>query len=182
MGQRARDYPATCTRHEIRQPEPRVQRRPPGGCAAARAPVYYNDGRGNPEQIRTSRRRPPRSTSRPELSTLRAAAFGRDPRDSRLHLYRRTLMQIPALGIAVAAASFALIPVAARQHAEYAAHMNASAETPPNLSHASGTVTLSITGTELHYMITVGGLSGSATAAHIHDDANGVAEPLSPPT
>ena len=86
-------------------------------------------------------------------------------------------MQIPALGIAVAAASFALIPVAARQHAEYAAHMNASAETPPNLSHASGTVTLSITGTELHYMITVGGLSGPATAAHIHVGAPGVAGP-----
>ena len=86
-------------------------------------------------------------------------------------------MQIPALGIAVAAASFALIPVAARQHAEYAAHMNASAETPPNLSHASGTVTLSITGTELHYMITAGGLSGPATAAHIHVGALGVAGP-----
>ncbi len=77
-------------------------------------------------------------------------------------------MQIPTLGIVTAAALFALVPIAARQHAEYTAHMNASQETPPNMSHASGTVTLTVSGSELHYMVTVGGLSGPATAAHIH--------------
>jgi hypothetical protein len=86
-------------------------------------------------------------------------------------------MQIPALGIVTAVAAFALLPIAGRQHAEYAAHMNASLETPPNMSHASGTVTLSVSGNELHYMVTVGGLSGPATAAHIHVGAPGVAGP-----
>ncbi len=88
-------------------------------------------------------------------------------------------MRMPTLGIA---AAVALFPVwngspAARQHAEYSAHMNASAETPPNMSHASGTVTLTVSGNELHYMVTVGGLSGPATAAHIHVGAPGVAGP-----
>jgi hypothetical protein len=88
-------------------------------------------------------------------------------------------MRMPTLGIA---AAVALFPVwngspAAKQHAEYSAHMNASEETPANMSHASGTVTLTVSGNELHYMVTVGGLSGPATAAHIHVGAPGVAGP-----
>jgi hypothetical protein len=88
-------------------------------------------------------------------------------------------MQIPALGIAAAITAFAVwsAPTVARQHAEYTAHMNASLETPPNTSHASGTVTLTVSGSELHYVVTVGGLSGPATAAHIHVGAPGVAGP-----
>jgi hypothetical protein len=81
------------------------------------------------------------------------------------------------------AAAVLLVPVwnspakTARQAGEYSAQMTGSLETPPNTAAGQGTVTLTISGGKLHYMITVGGLSGPATMAHIHVGKPGVAGP-----
>ncbi len=50
----------------------------------------------------------------------------------------------------------------------YVANMTGASETPANSVTGTGTATLVLTGTRLRYSVTVLGLSGPATAAHIH--------------
>jgi uncharacterized protein (TIGR03118 family) len=68
----------------------------------------------------------------------------------------------------------------------FTALLNAQSEVPTNSSTASGTAALSLEGTTLNYYISFSGLSGPATAAHIHAPAtpvlsSGVLVPLNPP-
>ncbi|MES2304276.1 MAG: CHRD domain-containing protein [Gemmatimonadota bacterium] len=60
---------------------------------------------------------------------------------------------------------------------EFVANMTSSQETPANSSGATGTATFHVADNKLHYVVRVNGLSGSATAAHIHVGAAGVAGP-----
>ena len=89
-------------------------------------------------------------------------------------------MQLRILGIA---ASVAVLtgwsgPAAAPpQSVKYTAKMNGATETPPNTEKATGTATLTIARGQLRYTITVQGLSGPATAAHIHLGKVGVSGP-----
>ena len=89
-------------------------------------------------------------------------------------------MKYPILGIAASVALLAAWShpaTAPRQSVTYTAHMTAAMETPANTSKGTGTATLTLTGDQLHYTITVEGLSGPATAAHIHAGKAGVAGP-----
>ena len=89
-------------------------------------------------------------------------------------------MELRILGIA---ASVALLtawsgPAAApQQSVTYTAQMNGTAATPANTEKATGTATLTLAGNQLRYTITVQGLSGPATAAHIHLGKVGVSGP-----
>ena len=77
----------------------------------------------------------------------------------------RTLT-LTAAAVAIAAwGSEKLLPYPAT---EYRAELNGIMETPPNQSRATGTATLTLLGNELQYKIIVHGLSGAATAAHVH--------------
>ncbi len=59
----------------------------------------------------------------------------------------------------------------------YVAHMIGASETPPNGAAGTGTATLTLDGTRLRYSVTVHGLRGPATAAHIHVGKVGAAGP-----
>jgi CHRD domain len=63
------------------------------------------------------------------------------------------------------------------QGVHYLATMNASSETPPNSSGATGAATFILNGNELHFELTVSGLSGAATMAHVHVGAKGASGP-----
>lgn len=63
------------------------------------------------------------------------------------------------------------------QAVKYTAKMDGAAETPANMEKGTGTATLTVNGNKLHYMITVHGLSGPATAAHIHVGKKGASGP-----
>ncbi|HEY4321962.1 MAG TPA: CHRD domain-containing protein [Gemmatimonadales bacterium] len=65
----------------------------------------------------------------------------------------------------------------AARSVNYVARMNGAQETPANNTKATGSATLSLDGTKLHYSVEVHDLSGPATAAHIHVGATGVAGP-----
>jgi Cu/Zn superoxide dismutase len=64
-----------------------------------------------------------------------------------------------------------------QQSLKYAAQMNGAAATPPNAEKATGTATMTLANNQLRYTITVNGLSGPATAAHIHVGKLGVSGP-----
>jgi Cu/Zn superoxide dismutase len=66
---------------------------------------------------------------------------------------------------------------APQQSVKYTAKMNGATETPPNTEKAMGTATLTLAGNQLRYTITLQGLSGPATAAHIHLGKVGVSGP-----
>jgi len=59
----------------------------------------------------------------------------------------------------------------------WTAAMTATAETPATNSKGTGTATFSLKGNKLEYKLTAKGLTGPATAAHIHVGAAGVAGP-----
>ena len=86
-------------------------------------------------------------------------------------------MQHPVLGIAVSIAALVAWsgPAAAQDLVNYTVQMNGAAATPPNREPSTGTATFILSGTQLRYAITVQGLSGPATAAHIHLGRVGVA-------
>jgi Cu/Zn superoxide dismutase len=89
-------------------------------------------------------------------------------------------MELRFLGFVASAALLAgwSGPAAApQQSVKYAAKMNSGSETPANTEKATGTATLTLAGSQLRYTITVQGLSGPATAAHIHVGKVGVAGP-----
>lgn len=59
----------------------------------------------------------------------------------------------------------------------YVAHMTAAAETPPTGATGTGTATLVLEGNRLRYTVTVHGLTGPATMAHIHVGKAGASGP-----
>ena len=66
---------------------------------------------------------------------------------------------------------------AARQAVTYKAQLNGASETPATNSTATGTATFTVQGNRMHYVLTVLGLSGPATMAHIHVGAKGKSGP-----
>ena len=92
-------------------------------------------------------------------------------------------MKIQTLGLAVSLVAIGAWSVpahpapAAPQAVRYEAHMNGASETPANTSAATGSATFVLTGHRLRYTVTVIGLSGPATAAHIHVGAAGASGP-----
>jgi Cu/Zn superoxide dismutase len=89
-------------------------------------------------------------------------------------------MELRILGIAASVAVLAGWSgpaTAPQQSVKYTAKMNGVTETPPNTEKATGTATLTLAGNQLRYTITVQGLSGPATAAHIHLGKVGVSGP-----
>jgi hypothetical protein len=64
-----------------------------------------------------------------------------------------------------------------QQSVKYTAQMNGGMETPANTEKATGTASLTLVGNQLRYSISVQGLSGPATAAHIHVGKPGVSGP-----
>jgi len=85
-------------------------------------------------------------------------------------------MEMRILGIMAAAVLVAAWNAPSSTHpsrTNYTAQLNGAMEIPPNTSKATGTATFSLEGNELHYMVTVHGLSGPASAAHIHAGKSG---------
>jgi hypothetical protein len=76
-------------------------------------------------------------------------------------------------GAVVLVAAWTTVP----RSTDYVAQMSASQETPANNTRGSGTATISIDGTKMHYSVDVKDLSGAPTMAHIHVGARGVAGP-----
>jgi hypothetical protein len=65
----------------------------------------------------------------------------------------------------------------AARSVNYTARMNGAQETPANNTKATGSASLSLDGTKLHYSVEVHNLSGAPTGAHIHVGAMGIAGP-----
>jgi CHRD domain len=86
-------------------------------------------------------------------------------------------MKFRTLGLAASLVAIGAWSAPVRQAVHYHAQMNASSETPPNMSKATGTASFVLTGNSLHYTVTVHGLSGPATMAHIHVGAMGKSGP-----
>ncbi len=59
----------------------------------------------------------------------------------------------------------------------YVAQLSGAAETPPTGVTGTGTATLVLNGSQLHYTVVVKGLSGPATMAHIHVGKVGASGP-----
>ena len=72
--------------------------------------------------------------------------------------------------IVVAALAFAIALAANSESskAKFGATLKGASETPPVETKATGTATFTASGTSVEYKITASGLSGDATAAHIH--------------
>ncbi|HEY3935601.1 MAG TPA: CHRD domain-containing protein [Gemmatimonadales bacterium] len=85
-------------------------------------------------------------------------------------------VRIAALGLAAALTARLAHPASA-QSITYTAQMTGAQETPATTSTATGTATLTLIGSRLHYTVTVHNLSNTATAAHIHVGATGVGGP-----
>src|SRR5216683_5128156 len=61
---------------------------------------------------------------------------------------------------------------------KFGAKLNGASETPPVDTKATGTATLTVSGTSVAYKVTASGLSGNATAAHIHLGSTTAAGPV----
>lgn len=72
--------------------------------------------------------------------------------------------------VLIAALTFATALVAYGEgpKGKFGATLKGSNETPPVDTKATGTATITVSGTLVEYKITASGLSGNATAAHIH--------------
>jgi hypothetical protein len=97
------------------------------------------------------------------------------------------ISRLVPLGIA-AAIALAGFAASAQQAVVYKAHLTAKDEVPPNASTGTGdgTFTLNPATKDLTWVVTFTGLSGPATAAHIHGPAAagvnaGVVVPFDPP-
>ena len=80
------------------------------------------------------------------------------------------------LGLAAGAVMIAAWVPASRS-VTYVARMTGAQETPANNTKGTGTATFTLDGTKLGYVVTIDGLSGPPTMAHIHIGAMGVAGP-----
>ena len=67
---------------------------------------------------------------------------------------------------------------ATQQPIVYASVMNGSNEVPARATTATGTATYTLLGNTLSYVVTVSGLTGPATASHIHSGASAVSGPV----
>lgn len=99
-------------------------------------------------------------------------------------VYRRSLRPLPLLVLAaMLAAMVAAIPVSAGGLiVELNATLTGDQEVPPSGATATGAATVTIdtaaaSGSQLCYDLVVSGLTGAATAAHIHEGAVGTAPP-----
>lgn len=92
-------------------------------------------------------------------------------------------MKFRTLGLAVSLVAIGAWSAPARrapasaQAVRYEAQMNAASETPANTSTATGMAMFTLSGNHLSYHVTVKGLSGPATMAHIHVGAKGASGP-----
>ena len=73
----------------------------------------------------------------------------------------------------LAALSLLALPSFAFGQAHFSAHLSGSQENPPVAGGGSGTASLTLTDKGLQYFITVQGLSGPITGAHIHSGERG---------
>ncbi len=60
----------------------------------------------------------------------------------------------------------------------FGATLKGASETPPVSANATGTATFTVSGTSVNYKITASGLSGNATAAHIHVGSSTASGPV----
>lgn len=74
----------------------------------------------------------------------------------------------------LAAVCLLALPSLTFAQAHFSAHLSGTQENPPVAGGGSGTASLTLTEKGLQYFITVQGLSGAITAAHIHSGARGV--------
>lgn len=86
------------------------------------------------------------------------------------------ILGLAASVVAVTAWSTPIHPTPASA-TSYTAYMNGANETPANKTTGTGTATFVLDGNRLRYTITVLGLSGPATMAHIHVGKAGVSGP-----
>jgi len=85
---------------------------------------------------------------------------------------RQLLARRSILGFSIAgAALFALTSRARAAATSFKADMNASSEVPPNTTSGTGSATVTLDGNKITWNVTFTGLSGPATAAHIHGPA-----------
>jgi len=78
------------------------------------------------------------------------------------------------LGYCIAGANGALFALTSRARAAsttFKADMKASSEVPPNTTTGTGSATVTLDGDKITWNVTFSGLSGPATAAHIHGPA-----------
>ncbi len=68
----------------------------------------------------------------------------------------------------VAAMALAACGGSSNNTTKYAATLNGVSETPPVATSGTGNATFTVSGTMVTYSITASGLSGNATASHIH--------------
>jgi Cu/Zn superoxide dismutase len=80
--------------------------------------------------------------------------------------------------LTVAVAALALAAADDSSKNKFGATLKGASETPPVTGNASGTATFTVSGTSVSYKITAAGLSGNATAAHIHVGPSTVAGPV----
>ncbi|HEY5063840.1 MAG TPA: CHRD domain-containing protein [Xanthobacteraceae bacterium] len=87
---------------------------------------------------------------------------------------RQTFARRSILGYCIAGASAALVAFTSRARAAtttFKADMKPSSEVPPNTTAGSGSATVTLDGDKISWNVTFSGLSGPATAAHIHGPA-----------
>ncbi|HVA57039.1 MAG: CHRD domain-containing protein [Gemmatimonadaceae bacterium] len=87
------------------------------------------------------------------------------------------LLAIAASALAVSGWATPTHPVRPAPPVTYVAHMTGASETPATTVTGTGTATLVLEGTRLRYTLTVAGLSGPATMAHIHVGKVGASGP-----
>lgn len=87
---------------------------------------------------------------------------------------RQTFARRSILGYCIAGASAALVSLTSRARAAattFKADLKASSEVPPNTTTGTGSGTVTLDGDKITWNVTFSGLSGPATAAHIHGPA-----------
>ena len=76
--------------------------------------------------------------------------------------------RFPTVAAATLAFAMALAANGQSSKAKFGAALKGSSETPPVDAKGTGTATFTVSGTSVDYKISASGLSGDATAAHIH--------------
>lgn len=87
---------------------------------------------------------------------------------------RQTFARRSILGYCIAGTSAALLALTSRAKAAgttFKADLKPSSEVPPNTTTGSGSATVTLDGDKITWNVTFSGLSGPATAAHIHGPA-----------
>lgn len=90
---------------------------------------------------------------------------------------RLRLLALAASAATVTAWSTPVRPAPVAAPVTYVAHMDGANETPANKTTGTGTATFVLNGTRLRFTVTVHGLTGPATMAHIHLGKAGASGP-----